>query len=644
MIPFSFFNINKTTERNIIVTLDGTPTTFDITKSIVRFDKDFAFSWSLDDSLGDAALIANPAFNGGNVIEKDGTHLNYPGLAYTDGCGNDENFNFEMKIIGSWITNDEYSDHFINYRDLRKIYVEGCGYENHSLTHKDLDEQFSSDPDIKEQELIDEIIDNYELIKTNTGIRTKGFTPPSNYAPYFGVAYQLYLQNKLKRVAYMRPDISTTERQNYDNTTYSMEFYSTLTDIGSGGVRNFTEWQDSTITDTEADMSFIEEHLSATTENNHYWFNAASHALGVGYGTGDTVVNMGFRWLSFKAFFERLENTYGRYGSDNIWMENEGNVWEYIQCWKHTNIDVLDLDNVNKNIKIDFSDCDNEFRYHRLSFVISTDVNVTNIEFSGYTKTSYQINHKSLGNGNVLVNVEYMPLYESALFRRLNSLVLVENFEISRIEDDKTIAQNAVDLLNNGEYKSTLQGRIDAVELVPESQTILIDVGTDIATYPTPAPWNNLVVANGTSPIVTGTGIDNLINTLSEATDFGIHVTEPFDDAGSSGASDDGNLLYPYSAHRDAFRINGGAYAELTITGLSTSNTYDVKLYASRAFIPCVQKYTVNGEIQTFDIDDNRTTTVDFTDITGVSEIVIGIQGNDSGTVGHINVIELIER
>jgi hypothetical protein len=303
----------------------------------------------------------------------------------------------------------------------------------------------------------------------------------------------------------------------------------------------------------------------------------------------------------------------------------------------------LDKTATKKEISVSFANCGAEFRYHRLSFVISTDASVTGVTFAGYDKASYKINHKSLGNGNVLVNIEYMPTYESALFRRLNSLVVVERAEATRLQADKDTAQTAVNLLLVGNYRATLQNRVNAISIIPDSTTVKIDLGSNLATYPMTSPWNNLKYAPSTV-VPVGYGLSNLLSITSVATPWGISVTAQFSNIGAQGASDNGTLIYPYPAHRDSFQTAAGTYGELTITGLDNSKLYDVKLYASRASITSVQKWTVNGTVKTQDIKDNRTVTTDFLNVVPVNgTVVIRVEGNTGSTVGNLSIIEMTE-
>lgn len=643
MKPHAVFKSTNPIPKTINVTYTGTPTFFNVTKCVTRYDKTFAFGWSMDDSLSDAVKIALPTFRGGNVVEKDGIHTNYPGMFYTDNCGNLIPFNFELKVVGGFLTSNQTSGKYLNYIDFRKTYVNGCNYINHSYSHKDEDLDFSSDPTTKEAEIIAEINNNYDFVKDLSGIRMTAFSVPTNYAPYFPIAYQMYLDGLIKRLAYMRPDLSTTVRQNYNCTDYTMEFYADLTEIGSGAIRDFSTWEDTTITNTAADVSTIDAKIAATVASGgteHYWFSTASHVLGVDSGVNDPPVAAGFRWLSFKSFFERLYNTYGQPGADNIWMDNDTNIWEYLRCYKLSNLYVNNYSSTNKIITVDFSDCSPEYKSHTLSFIISTDATVTNLSFTGFNTTSYKINYKSLGQGNVLVNVQVRTQYEQALFNRLNALVTVETLEFTGLIADKVIAQAAVDILLNGAYKTSLQVRIDAVAIPPESQTVKIDFGSTTTTYDTPTPWNNYRAATGAS-VTSPSSLGPLLNMNSQTTSMNIAVTSgTFTVAAVGSTSTLG--IYPASAMRDSFSVLAGTQATLTLSGLNASKKYDIKIFAYRS-ISMMQKYTVNGVVQTFQIQNNLTNTCDFVNITGVTSIPIKVEGNTAAIVGHIAVLEIIE-
>ncbi len=643
MIPFSHFKPKAAiVNRNIVVTYSGTPTYFNVTKSIIRFDKDFAFSYSMDDGLGDAALIALPAFLGGNVIEKDGIHLNYPGLKYTDGCGNAHNFNFEVKINGDKLVDSPASGYNMNYIDFRKLYAMGSHYVNHGFTHKDNDESFSTDPAIKEAQLIAEIEDNYNFVKNLTGIRMTNFNAPSNYMPFYPISYDLYLAGMagVSRVGGMRPWLSTTERFNGHTTDDPIETYLDFPEIGTGTARDYVTWKDSTITHTDADFLPIEEIISGTTPTKHYWFTAGSHAVGLYFGEADGDPGAGLKWLSFSHFFEGLQSRYGITGADNMYMDNENNVWEYLQCYKHSVINVQDVSSNVKNISVDFSKCNPEFRYHTSSFVISTDAEVTEITISGYDTASHKINYKDLGNGNVLVNVQYMPHYERALYNRLLALVHVETLESTRIETDKISAQNSVDLLLNGSYKQTLQNRIDAVVIIPDSVTVLIDFGSTLTSYDTPVPWNNWKYSSGTV-IPSGSTLSPLLSMSTEETPFTLSVSSGSFTVAANGTLTTGGI-YPVSAQRDSFSAPPSTYGEFLLSGLDAAKKYDIKILGNRN-MSSIQRYTVNGEAKTINIQDNILNTVDFLDISNVTSITIRVEGNTASVTGIISVLEIIE-
>ena len=60
-----------------------------VSKAILRFNKDFAYSFTLDDATDDAFTTVFPLFKGG-IIKP--INLKTAGLFFTDGCGNDVPF------------------------------------------------------------------------------------------------------------------------------------------------------------------------------------------------------------------------------------------------------------------------------------------------------------------------------------------------------------------------------------------------------------------------------------------------------------------------------------------------------------------------------------------------------------------------
>lgn len=646
MIPFAHFKSGSTAvKRKIRVTLSGEPSSFTATKCKIRFDKTFILSWSMDDSYGDCSMIGIPYLKGGNVIEYSGVHANCPGKYYTDGCGNDIAFNFNLRVIGSAITNLEATGKYMNFKDFRRAYVMGCAYINHSYSHlANFSSGMSEDEATRTAQLRAQILDNYDLIRQQTGIRMSTFSfPGGNQSEYYAaVAWALYNEPNpaVQMILCFDPEYSTTSFYNRDSHLDSLESIIAKTDVGAGHDR-YWDWDTPHIagkTDAQV-LALIDAKIANTTESQHWWISAGSHVLGF-LNSPTSSPSLGFTYPDFKRFMDLLETYYGKPGADNMWMENDQDVWQYTRCYKYSNISVLATDVNKREIEIDFSGCSNEFRYHTLSFIINTDVNITDIDIEGYDTSSYKLNYKSLGNGVALVNVQYMPAYERALYRRLAALVGVETLEFTQLGVDKTAAQTEVNKLLKGTYRTALQARIDAVTILP-GITVEVDLGSTSTTYQTSYPWSNFAFATGTV-LATGTALDPLFGMDSRSTPFRLEITENTFTVKTGGSNTAGR--YPASANRDYFSVAAGTYGVLTLSGLTASKKYDIKCFGNRATGSAVQKYTVNGVSQTIETGyGNLNNTCDFLNITGVTTITIRVEGSTSLIEGRLNVLEINE-
>ena len=97
-------NIEKTSygyRLRITINFVSQPSNFKIYPAKLRYNKDFAYSLTLDDGLEDAYQYAYFLLNGGYC---NANQTFYPGLKYSDGCGNVIKFkagiSFKLEIVG----------------------------------------------------------------------------------------------------------------------------------------------------------------------------------------------------------------------------------------------------------------------------------------------------------------------------------------------------------------------------------------------------------------------------------------------------------------------------------------------------------------------------------------------------------------
>ena len=135
IFPTGFFKQEISKPKRVRVTFTNPPSSVTLSKCQLRYNKAFAYSWSMDDSLEDCATVTRTLFAGGNVTYEDGTDLNLPGLYYTDGCGNNIAFDGALMLVGSWILTGSTNNHYICtfgsiHKSPQKVYPLQRGLSN----------------------------------------------------------------------------------------------------------------------------------------------------------------------------------------------------------------------------------------------------------------------------------------------------------------------------------------------------------------------------------------------------------------------------------------------------------------------------------------------------------------------------------
>ena len=295
-------------------------------------------------------------------------------------------------------------------------------------------------------------------------------------------------------------------------------------------------------------------------------------------------------------------------------------------------------------ITFDYSNVKPYYRNHSISFDIASDgAGITGIVFENFDDCSSRIYDPS---SSALINASYTTLYESVVYGTLNALVKVTDFESGRTQYLKDVAQAAVNLLAHGSYRIGLQVRIDAVTVIPDSKTVMVDFngsGTSTPYYTLAAPWNTMVMAK----IASGSTLSNLLDTNSSATSLGILIVDAFSDTGTNGVSGDGLPFpsgMPFGAVRDYYQVTYPATSSLKLTGCDNAKKYDFRIFSGRAFSGNLCFITVGGVQKSINVKNNTQNTLSWTDVVPVSgEILITVSGEASGWNGFLNCMEIIE-
>ena len=118
-------NLNLFSQKIVIKFKENLKDTPSVSKAILRFNKDFAYSFTLDDATDDAFTTVFPLFKGG-IIKP--INLKTTGLFFTDGCGNDVPFRAGV----AWNTAGQAGDihggdvaGFLTWRQLDSLWGHG---------------------------------------------------------------------------------------------------------------------------------------------------------------------------------------------------------------------------------------------------------------------------------------------------------------------------------------------------------------------------------------------------------------------------------------------------------------------------------------------------------------------------------------
>lgn len=276
-----------------------------VLKAALRFDKDFAYSYTFDDATIDAVTTGYPVLRGGAVRSNGAA---FPGFFYTDGCGNSQPFNAGI----AWNTANQFGIdvHTGNVSDqmtwgqLDTLYDAGWDVMNHSYSHKSkwLFPMNASD-------YINEVEQNGIAVrnKTRKKIEMPAFVVPANddtyHNPAFNLGHKIVFDQSASTIGYggLRVD-------NIENL-YALKVHRVyLNDVYQRLV-----------------PQFIDTVALRSQNGVKIWYNEFSHRVD-DFSTTSTSYNFYY----FKSHLESIANQYGKTGTDRMWMAPLQEVYEYL--------------------------------------------------------------------------------------------------------------------------------------------------------------------------------------------------------------------------------------------------------------------------------------------------------------------------
>lgn len=374
----------------VTVTFDSIPSSVSVEKAPLKYNKDFAYSFTLDDGLLDAYTVAYPFLNGGLVA---GNGINYAGLYYTDGCGNDLPFKAGLAIssVNSFDIDLHYPPNgsYLTWEQLDELYNADWGIFNHSYAHKS--RGWTSgvlNPPLPDSVYVAEIVENQSYVNAQTAdnINMTHFVVPGGDDAYYTPAFN----NGMKAVY---------------NQHWTLPGNGTgLLIDGAVTLDNFLLNRHSLSDNSATIADKIDAVAAASTNGTHYWWNDFTHSVGSFSGP----VGGGLQFSTFESYMNHIANQYGKNGADNIWMAPLQEVHEYIASSQaaivHTQLDSNQL-----IITVDATNVPLDLLRYALSLTIDADVSFSDVQVVG--TSSFTFNGT---DSTKLINLEWAGSPSSA--------------------------------------------------------------------------------------------------------------------------------------------------------------------------------------------------------------------------------------
>ncbi len=368
--------VNATTEecgnpngKQIILTLNNANGAASVSKSELKYNKDFAYSLTVDDGNVWDYYITFPLLNGGVsgfpptnpetpwFDFPDDPHIEEAGFSFDDGCGNDVKFKAGLSF-NTELASDEVTNYHITWDNMREMYNTDWDVFGHGHTHCNS----SCDYD-------DEIATNRDLLEDNLGFLPTHFVIPSGNANYYDPAYE----NGMVAVYDQDRDLPGYEGLQvdgaFDYDEFKMHRYALeISDTPYGHDLNMV-----------ADLA---------GNGDHYWMSEFVHSVGHPHG-GE--YNIRVEYDDFKTYMDYIENEYGKpWSNKKVWMAPMQEVYEYLRVRDAVEISSNKVGNT-LTVFLDDADVPLGLRRHALSLIVNlpNGVNITEVVPTGVTIESY---------------------------------------------------------------------------------------------------------------------------------------------------------------------------------------------------------------------------------------------------------------
>ena len=319
----------------------------------LMYDKDFAFSFTLDDGLASAYRVALPFFRGGRVSgpytdqwgsDQGADGRDYPGLYYSDGCGHREPFRAAVALNARNQMQDTASrPGFLSWAMADSLYHAGWDILSHGYSHatgRDVDAAA-------------EVERNNRAVEDRLKVRMRGFVIPGGRDDY--------LSDTPYTRAAVHAGMETVQCEHFGNWTVDLDTAVFRPGLTLG--RKFLHTSPATGV-MSGDTAVFKRIARELARGDKFWINAFTHGVGE-----ENLWRISLVFPQFRAFFERLEKTWGEDGKDDMWMAPTREVFEYVRSSRLVHYG-LRRKGKNLLVTVDLSRVPAGLKYHELTLVV----------------------------------------------------------------------------------------------------------------------------------------------------------------------------------------------------------------------------------------------------------------------------------
>ena len=378
------WSINLVSAQKITIQFDAEPTsTPSVSKAILKYNKDIAYSFTFDDASVDAFTCALPVFKGGYV---SGNGQNYGGLFYTDGCGNDIPFRggtaWNSVNLGGIDVHSGNVAGQLTWQQLDTLYDFGWDVLNHSYSHR----SYLNGP-MSGNDYIDEIEKNRVFVKNKTQKHSEMpiFVVPSGDTFYNSIAYR-----QGNQLVFNQPGDVVGFGGLQINSDYNFD----------GKVIHRMLLEES----LAISPTFLDRAVAKTTTGDaKIWYNEFTHHI------DDFSPNASFGFKQFQAHLNRAAQMWGKNGTDKMWMAPLQEVYEYLMMRRFAQF-TTSANGTKVDLTFDLYNVPKWVRRRTLSLVVNSTTNFSNV----VVPSGISVTFKGVGNQK-LINLDFTNFKTTAV-------------------------------------------------------------------------------------------------------------------------------------------------------------------------------------------------------------------------------------